>query len=408
MRAAVTAKWSCLGAALLCAACTGQDGAAGKGLPPPAAPVTVATAVQRDVPVQLRAIGTVQAFATVAIVSQVSGEVMTVHFQEGATVRAGEVLFTIDPRPFQAALRQAQATLEQHEAAVAQAQANLNRDRAQLLNARAQEQRYRQLLASQTVAREQYDQMLAEANALEAAVTAARAAITTARAQVKADQAMLDNAMLQLSYTTIRAPIDGRTGSVLVHAGNVARASEADHPLVVLSGIQPIYVAFHLPERELARVQAERAAHPLAVTATVPGRSGPPPRGTLTFIDSTVDPSTGTIPLKATFANEDEALWPGQFVDVDLTLRTLPGAVLVPSQAIQTGQQGTYVFVVQADRTVVLRPVVLGDPVARDVVVTQGLTAGDRVVTDGQLRLFPGAQVDIAAPATAMPPGARQ
>jgi multidrug efflux system membrane fusion protein len=358
-------------------------------------PVTVAEVAQRDVPVQVRAIGNVQALATVGVQSMINGEVMKVHFAEGHEVPAGSLLFTIDPRQLQSALLQAQATLAQHQAAVLSAEANLTRDMAQLENARVDEQRYRKLMEGGFVAREQYDQFRTKELTLAATIDADRAAVDTAKALVRADEAAVENVRVQLSYTEIRAPIGGRTGNVLLNQGNVVKANDVGNPMVVINRVHPIYVAFSVPEAQLEAIKRYRAAGDLPVEAQVTGQPSGVVRGRLTFMNNTVDPSTGTIQLKATFENSENALWPGQFVNVALTLTRQVGAVLVPSQAVQSGQKGQYVFVVKADQTVEARPVVPGAADGRDVVITSGLTAGERVVVDGQLRLAPGARVEV-------------
>jgi multidrug efflux system membrane fusion protein len=383
-------------------------------------PVGAATAEERSVPVQVITVGTVQAYTTVGVKSQVAGQIDQVHFTEGQEVRRGDLLFTIDPRPLQAAvrqmeanvakdraaLRQAEAAFAQRQAEVTQALANLERDQAQLENARVQEQRYAALVAKELVAREQYDQVRTALAALQATVNADRAAVDNARASARAAEAMVDNARaaiqaneatvetarLQLAYTTIRAPMDGRTGNLLVQGGNVVKSTE-DNPLVVIAQIRPIYVSFAVPEQHLTAVKKYRAEGALKVEAVLDGgrRSVV---GAVTFMNNTVDASTGTIQLKATFPNTDNALWPGQFVDVALTL-TSERAVLVPTQAVQAGQQGPYVFVVKPDSTVESRSVKVGRRLARELVIEQGVQAGEQVVTDGQLRLVPGARVEI-------------
>ena len=377
----------------------GTDPATAKGAPP-TVPVTVVEAAQRDVPVQIRAIGNVQALATVGVQSMINGEVMKVHFAEGHEVPEGTLLFTIDPRQLQSALLQAQATLAQHQAAVLSAEANMARDMAQLENARVDEQRYRKLVEGGFVAREQYDQIRTKELTLAATIDADRAAVETAKALVRAGEAAVENVRVQLSYTEIRAPIGGRTGNLLLNQGNVVKANDVGNPMVVINRVHPIYVAFSVPEAQIEAIKRYRVAGDLPVEALVTGQPGGVVRGRLTFMNNTVDPSTGTIQLKATFENTENALWPGQFVNVALTLTRQVGAVLVPSQAVQSGQKGQYVFVVKADQTVEARPVVPGAADGRDVVITSGLTAGERVVTDGQLRLAPGSRVEAkpAAP----------
>jgi multidrug efflux system membrane fusion protein len=407
--------------ALALAGCSeGRGGAQAKPGPPPPVPVGAATAEARTVPVQVTAVGTVQAYTTVGVKSQVAGQIQQVHFTEGQEVKRGELLFTIDPRPLQAAvkqteanvakdraaLRQAEAALAQRQAEVSQAQANLERDLAQLDNARVQEERYAMLLKRELVAREQYDQVRTALAALQATVTADRAAVENARASARAAEAMVDNARaviqadeamvetarLQLGYTTIHAPMDGRTGNLLVQAGNVVKTGE-DSPLVVIAQIRPIYVSFAVPEQHLTAIARFRGQGPLKLDAILDGGRRTV-TGTVTFVNNTVDATTGTIQLKATFPNADSALWPGQFVDVALTL-TSERAVLVPTQAVQAGQKGPYVFVVKPDSTVESRPVKVGRRLAREVVIDDGVKAGERVVTDGQLRLVPGARVEI-------------
>jgi len=397
-----------------------RSGAQGKPPAPPAVPVGAAVAEERVVPVQVTTVGTVQAYTTVGVKSQVAGQIDQVHFTEGQDVKRGALLFTIDPRPLQAALRQAEANvakdraqlrqteaaLAQRRAEVAQTQANLERDQAQMETAKVQEQRYATLVQKELVAREQYDQVRTNMASMQATVQADRAAVDNARAATQAAEAMVDNARaviqsdeaavetarLQLAYTTIRAPMDGRTGNLLVQGGNVLKANE-DNPLVVIAQIRPIYVSFAVPQQHLASIKKFRADGTLKVEA-LPDPSQPSVAGAVTFMNNTVDPTTGTIQLKATFANSDSALWPGQFVDVALTLTT-ERAVVVPTQAVQAGQQGPFVFVVKQDLTVESRPVKVGRRLARELVVEQGLKSGERVVTDGQLRLVPGSRVEI-------------
>jgi multidrug efflux system membrane fusion protein len=395
-------------------------GGAQKPAPPPAVPVGVASAGQRTVPVQVGTVGTVQAFTTVGVKSQVAGQIQQVHFKEGQEVKGGDRLFTIDPRPLEAAvrqseanvakdraqLRQTEAALLQRQAEITQALANLERDVAQLENARTQERRYASLVKEELVAREQYDQVRTAFAALQATVNADRAAVENARASARAAEAMVDNARaaiqaneamvetsrLQLAYTTIRAPMDGRTGNLLVQGGNVVKATE-DNPLVIIAQVRPIYVSFAVPQQHLTAIKKYRGEGTLKVEAVLDGGQRVV-EGAVTFMNNTVDPTTGTIQLKATFPNADNALWPGQFLDVALTLTT-ERAVLVPTQAVQAGQQGPFVFVVKPDSTVESRPVKVGRRLARELVIEQGVTAGERVVTDGQLRLVPGARVEV-------------
>ncbi len=373
------------------AACE-RGGAQPRPTAPPAVPVGVATVEQKIVPVQVTAVGNVQAFTTVSVKSQVAGQIVKVHFTEGDEVKQAQPLFTIDPRPMEASVRQLEAALGQRRAEVVQAQANLERDAAQMENARVQEQRYRSLFDKELIAREQYDQVRTNFAAFQATVLADRAAVENAKAAVQSAQAMVDNARLQLSYTIIHAPMDGRTGNLLVQAGNVLKGND-DNPLVVIAQLQPIYVSFTVPERYLGDIKKYRAEGRLKVEARLDGGQKSAV-GNVTFMNNTVDMTTGTIQLKATFANADHALWPGQYVDVALTLTT-EDAIVVPTQAVQTGQKGSFVFVVKPDLTVESRPVKVGRRLARELTVEQGLKPGERVVTDGQLRLIPGARVEI-------------
>jgi len=419
----VLAALAVLAPALAVGACSDRGGAATGTPAPPAVPVGVAAVEQKMVPLQETAVGNVQAYATVGVKSQIAGQIVQVHFTEGRDVKRGELLFTIDPRPPEAALRQseanvakdvaqlrqAEAALAQRHAEVTQALANLERDLAQMDNARVQEQRYRALMERELIAREQYDQLRTTFAALQSTVQASRAAVENARASaraaeaavenaraaIKANEAMVDVARLQLAYTTIRAPMDGRTGNLLAQAGNVLKSNE-DTPLVVIAQVHPIYVSFSVPEQHLTAIKKYQAGGGLKVEAAIDGGQRGA-AGALTFINNTVDPSTGTIQLKATFPNTDDLLWPGQFVDVSLTL-TAENAVVVPAQAVQAGQQGPFVFVVKPDLTVESRRVKVGRRLPRELVIDEGLTAGERVVTDGQLRLVPGARVEIKPP----------
>lgn len=330
----------------------------------PPVPVKVAVARQETVPLQLRAVGRVAPCATVAIKSQISAEVLKVHFQEGDMVKKGALLFTLDPRSYRAALGQAEAGLAQ--------------DIIKSRNAHRDAERYRGLVADGIVTSEQYEQLRTAADALDAAV--------------KADRAAVENARTQLSYCTIRAPLTGRTGDLQLQAGNIVKAN-ADTAMVTINQIAPIYVNFSLPEGELPALRRQLRRHPLPVSAFSPGEAKDPARGKVTFFDNTVDPTTGTILLKGTFANVDGRLWPGTFANVVLTLATLPHRVVVPTQAVQTGQQGDYVFVVRPDRTVALRQVTAGPAYLGETVIAKGVAVGETVVTDGQMRLSAGAQV---------------
>jgi len=332
---------------------------------PASVPVIVSTVIQKTVPVQIRAIGNVQAYSTVTVKAKVGGELVRVHFTEGHDVKKGDLLFTIDPRPYEAALKQAEA--------------NLRRDLAQEKHAQEDARRYESLIQKGVVPQQQYDKFRTDADALEATVLADRAAV--------------ENAKIQLDYCSICSPIDGRTGSLIVHQGNHIKAEDIN--LVVINQIIPIDVTFSVPEQFLSEIKKFMASGKLQVEALVPTNEERPERGVITFIDNAVDTNTGTIRLKGTFANREKKLWPGQFVNVVLTLTTEPNVIVVPSQAIQTGQEGQYVFVVKQDLTVESRPVVAGRTVDRETVVQKGLNPEEKVVTDGQLLLYPGARVEI-------------
>jgi multidrug efflux system membrane fusion protein len=390
-----------------------------------AVPVTVERAVSKSVPIQVRAVGTVQAYASVTLKSQLDGEVARIHIVEGQEVKKGDLLFTLDRRPWEAAVNQIEANqgrdtaqLAQTEASVAQAmaaekqaEANLARDSAQLENAMTQVRRYKGLIDDGAISKELYDQVRTSAAALEATVQADQAAINNARASIraaqatvenikavlKADQAALENARVQLGYTTIRAPMDARAGNLLVRVGSAVKARDDSAQMIVLNQIHPIYVSFAVPEQYLRDIKKYLTAGSIRVQATPRDQDGPPDTGQLTFINNTVDATTGTIQLKATFPNREGTLWPGQFVSVVMTLTTRTDAVVIPSQAVQTGQEGQYVYVVRPDSTVESRPVTVGQRVGGETVVEKGISSGDQVVTDGHLRLVPGARVQVKA-----------
>jgi membrane fusion protein, multidrug efflux system len=359
--------------ALLAAACA-DPGAAPKA---PPVPVVAETAVRKTVPIQLRAIGNVETVDTVTVRPQVGGELVGVHFREGTDVKAGQALFTVDPRPYEAALHQAEATVA--------------RDEANARNARLEAQRAESLFGQGILSREQYDALHNSADALDAAV--------------RAEQAGVESARLNLGYCSIRSPIDGRAGSLLVQRGNVVKAIDGG-PLVVINRVDPVFVSFSVPERRLGEVKAARAAGQLSVQAILAGEDTRPVSGELTFLDNVVDRTTGMIRLKGTFPNQERRLWPGQFVEVRLATGTRPDVVVVPAPAVQTGQSGTFVFVVQKDLTVEARPVEAGLEVDGEVILEKGVEAGERVVTDGQIRLVPGAKVELKPPVTAPSPAA--
>ena len=366
-------------------------------------PVVVGIATQKTVPVQLRAIGNVQAYSTVTVKSRVPGQIMRVYFKEGDDVKKGNFLFMIDPRPFEAALKQAEANLERDMAQVKQAEANLGRDMAQEKNAQADADRYKMLFEKGVVAQQQYDKFRTDWEALVATVQADRAAKANAEAAVLADRAAVENAKLQLSYCSIHSPMEGRTGSLIVQEGNIIKENDAN--LLVINQITPIYVTFAVPEQYLGEIKKYMSSGKLKVEAIVPNNNEMSPyQGFISFVDNAVDTATGTIKLKGTFANKERQLWPGQFVNVVLMLTTEPNVIVVPSQAIQTGQEGQYVFVVKPDLTVESRPVVPGRTANGETVIQKGLNAEEKVVTDGQLRLYPGATIEIKPPESATAP----
>jgi multidrug efflux system membrane fusion protein len=362
-------------------------------------PVVVGIATQKTVPVQLRAIGNVQAYSTVTVKSRVPGQIMRVYFKEGDDVKKGNLLFMIDPRPFEAALKQAEANLERDMAQVKQAEANLGRDMTQEKNAQADADRYKMLFEKGVVAQQQYDKFRTDWEALVATVQADRAAKANAEAAVLADRAAVENAKLQLSYCSIHSPMEGRTGSLIVQEGNIIKENDAN--LVVINQITPIYATFSIPEQYLGEIKKYMSAGKLKVEAIVPNNEVSPYQGFISFVDNAVDTTTGTIKLKGTFANNERRLWPGQFVNVILTLTKESNVIVVPSQTIQTGQEGQYVFVVKPDLTVESRPVVPGRTTNGETVIQKGLNADEKVVTDGQLRLYPGATVEIKPPQSA-------
>lgn len=356
---------------------TAQPRPGGPGGPPPA-PVVVAVAKTASVPVTLTVIGNVLAYSAVAVKSQVDGQILQVHFREGQNVKKGDLLFTLDSRPYEAALRQVEA--------------NLAKDKALHDKALADLKRLETLVAKDYTSRANYDTAKANAASLEATI--------------KADEALVEQARLKLEYTKISAPIDGRVGSILVNAGNLVKANDtAVGTLVTINQVRPIYVQFSVPESYLSEIRARMAAGKIVVKASVPQEDRVPAEGMLTFINNAVDMATGTILLKATFENEDDRLVPGQFINVTVELAVIAEAVVVPVAAVQVGQRGHYTFVVKADNTVEMRLVRIGITSEREIVIQDGVKPGERVVTEGQLRLRPGARVSVR-PTAGGPPGA--
>jgi multidrug efflux system membrane fusion protein len=349
--------------------------------PPAAQPVVADVAAEMSAPIEVTAIGNVQSIATVMIKSRIDGEIAQVHFEEGQEVQAGDLLFSLDDRVARAQLQQSEA--------------NLERDRAQL-------RRFQLEVARQTGLA---NRGIAPAQKLED-VTTSEAVF---EATVRASEAAVETAHINVNFTSIRAPIAGRTGSVSLKRGNVVKAVDTlptVMPMVTITQLRPIYVAFTVPERHLGDLRAALVSGRLPVVATIPS-SPNPVAGQLTFIDNQVDAATGTISLKATFANDDERLWPGQFVNVTVTLGAQANALAVPSTAVQVGQNGPYVFVIKPDSSVELRLVRVYRSVINKTVIAEGLAAGERVVVDGQLRLTNGTRVAVQRSEEARPPKAQ-
>lgn len=359
-------------------------------------PVSIAPATQEAVPVQIHAVGTVEASAVIQVRSQISGELVRVGFAEGGNVKKGDLLFEIDSRPYQEALHQADSALARDTAQLAQAEANQARDAAQAKSADADAARYQQLAQQGVVSRSQEDQYRAAADALRASIRADEAAKESLRASIASDQSAVNRAKLDLSYCRIQSPVDGRAGNLLIHEGNLVGAN--GNPIVVIHQLTPIWVTFAAPEDFLSEIRRNSAARKLPVKATPKDDPAQSAQGVLSVIDNTVDSTNGTIRLKGTFENADRLLWPGQFVDVTLTLDTMNKAVVVPAEAVQPGQKGSMVYVVKQDQTVEPRVVTVGTNFGNKVTISNGLAAGETVVVDGQLRLFPGAHIQ-AVPA---------
>jgi multidrug efflux system membrane fusion protein len=370
---------------------------------PPVVPVSVAPVTRESVPTDLQVVGTVEASAIVQIKSQIAGELTKVYFTEGTTVNEGDPLFDIDERPYQDALQQAEAAVQRDRAQIAQAQAMLERDRAQASFAESDAARQTELNKAGLTPHSTFDQAQATATQSRASNRADEASIETAKASLASDQAAVETAKLNLGFCRIRAPLAGRTGNLLVHPGNLVKVN--DVALVVIHRIAPIFVDFSVPEEHLSAIRRLNANHPLPVK--VQQRDGSPgaASGYLSVIDNTVDSTTGAIHLKATFDNRDGLLWPGQFVNVTLTLDTRRDTALVPSEAVQAGQIGSFVYAVKKDRTVEIRPVVTGRAFENKIVIEKGVAPGDTVVTDGQMRLYPGAKIiAVDAPRQAIQP----
>ena len=396
---------ACLAVALLAVGCSGtpaqstgsgggRGGRGGRGAGGAAQPVVTARVSQQDVPVEIAAVGNVEAYATISVKSQVTGQLQQAFFHEGDVVRKGDRLFTIDPRPLEASLKQAEATLVRDQALLNQAEAQIARDRANAQYQQLTADRQAQLAARGLISKDAGEQARAAADATFGTINADKAAYESAKAQLAVQQSVVDNARVLLSYADIRATIDGRTGSNTVKPGNLVSANSAE--LVTITQLQPVYVTFAVPAVHLAIVKEHLGKDPLLVIATSPEAGGQPIEGHLTFVDNAVDQASDTIKLKATFPNTDLRLWPGQFTRVTLRLTTLSNATVIPSQAVQTGQDGQFVFVVKPDSTVDQRPITVARRMGETVVVGKGLTRGETIVTEGQLRLEQGTRIQAS------------
>jgi len=375
------------------AATSGGAGRGGRG-GGDVVPVEVAPVTQQDVPIQIKSIGNVEAQSTIAVRSQVEGTLMSVGFVPGQEVKKGAVLFMIDPRPLQAQLSTAEANLLKSMAAVRQGNDIVARDEATAANDRVVVARDLRLVEAGVIPREQYDNDVAKLRSSEATVRADQSSVANLQAAQKAEEATVQNARIQLSYTTIRAPLAGKTGNLAVTAGNLVRANDTTS-MVTITTSSPIYVTFSVPERDLVRIRQSSGKEGLVVRGEIPGDESNPVMGKLSLVDNTVDPATGTVRLKATFVNDDRRLYPGQFVNVVMTLGTAMQAIVVPTQAVQVGQDKSFVYVAKADGTVEIRTVKAGTTVESMTVIEDGLKPGEQVVTDGQLRLVPGAKVQV-------------
>jgi multidrug efflux system membrane fusion protein len=359
--------------ALTAAACggdarpaSGAAGGGGRGRGDQSVPVTVATVVQKSMPIEIRVIGSVEAYSVVSVHAQITGQLTAVNFKEGDDIKKGQLLFALDRRPLEAALMATEA--------------NLQRDIAQAANAKIIAQRYADLAARNIATTEQVETSRTAAAALDATV--------------EADKAAVENAKVQLQYATISSPIDGRTGALMVHEGNLVRAADLA-PMVVINQVAPIYVSFAIPESRLPELKRFLALGTLQVEAKPPNDENPSSHGHITFVDNSVDQTTGTIRIKATFTNEDHRLWPGQFVNVIVALTNDPTAVVVPTAAVQVGQQGQYAYVVKADKSVEYRAVAVERTAGLETIIKSGLKPAETVVTDGQLRIVAGSKVSI-------------
>jgi membrane fusion protein, multidrug efflux system len=392
----------------LCVTLAGCANQAQPNFERPPAPVVVSTAVSQDVSNYMDALGKIVAREVVSIQPQVSGRIIKIHFTDGANVKTGQLLFTIDPRPFEANLKQAQANLAKDAAAKKQAEANLAREIAREKWGLAQVERYRVLVEQGVVPSEQYGQLRADYDSLKANSEAARAAVRSAEETIKVNQAAIDTAKVQLSYCYIHAPIDGRAGQRLVDIGNVVNpggpGNDSNGPssnaLLVIERLNPIYADFTISQSNLTAVQEQMRDGSLSAEVRLPDRPDDAVHGRLTFVDNAVQAETGQVTLRATLPNPDHRFWPGRFVNIRLLLGTVQGAVLVPATAPQMSANGSYVYVVKPDSTAEQRQVSLGQRQGDLIVVEKGVAAGEKVVTNGQVGVTPNGKVRIEEPAT--------
>ncbi|HEV2445844.1 MAG TPA: efflux RND transporter periplasmic adaptor subunit [Candidatus Sulfopaludibacter sp.] len=391
MRASFLLTLSCILSSLLTGCKQPAPAAMSMAAGPPVVPVSVAKATQETVPNEIRVVGNAEASAIVQVKSQIAGELVKVNFTEGQNVQKGELLFQVDDRPYRDALNQAQAAVQRDRAQIAQNQAMLARDNANAKVAQSEADRQAELSKDGLTPRSQYDQAQATADANKASARATQAGIESAQAALRSDEAAVGAAQLNLSYCQITAPISGRTGNLLVHAGNLVKVN--DVPLVVINQLAPIFVNFNVPEQHLNAIRRRNTGRGLPVRVFSQDNPGRSATGRLVVIDNTVDTATGTIHLKAGFENKDGMLWPGQFLTVVLTLDDIPNATVIPSEAVQAGQRGQFVYVVKPDNSVEIRPVSVASTMGGKTVIASGVAPGDTVVTDGQLRLFPGATI---------------
>jgi multidrug efflux system membrane fusion protein len=359
--------------------------------------VTVVAAITQDVPVYLDAIGKTVAREVVSIEPQVSGRVIKIHFTDGTDVKKGDLLFTIDPQPFEVSLQQARANLARSAALKAQAEATLARDTAQAKTGDIEKRRYEQLVETGVVSRQQYDQVRTDSEALNATVSADVAAIRSAQQAMKVDEASIASAQVQLAYCYIRSPIDGRAGQRLVDVGNVVNPGNMGQKtsMLLIQRVDPIYADFTIPQSELSAVQRNMAQGTLKAEVRLPDEPNNPVSGDLTFVDNAVQNTTGTVNLRTTIANSDRKFWPGRFVNIRLVLTTIRSAILIPAAAPQMSAKGEFVYVVGDDLKAELRPITLGQRQGEQVVIEQGLKGGERVVVQGQIAVIPGERVSL-------------